>query len=129
MPHDGDDLVMRQQVEIDTLRERVRQLEDALIPPSVVVPLEWCLTASEARVFAHLTTRAVASKQSIMTALYSDRSDEDPEMKIVDVFICKLRKKVKPFGVEIVTVWGHGYALPDRSQYDGRETPVLQAAE
>lgn len=108
-----DDLVTRQQVEIETLRERIRQLEEALSPSAVELPLEWRLTASEARVFAHLTTRKVASKQSIMAALYSDRPDDDPEMKIVDVFICKLRKKVKPFGVEIQTVWGHGYALHD----------------
>lgn len=111
---------MRQQEEIETLRERVRQLEDALVPDAVTVPIEWRLTSSEARLFAFLTTREVATKAAIMQALYSDRPDEDPEIKIVDVFICKLRKKVVPFGVDIETVWGRGYTLRDRPFYQAR---------
>jgi len=111
---------MRQQQEIETLRERVRQLEDALVPEAVSVPIEWQLTAHEARLFAFLTTRDVATKPAIMQALYSDRADEDPEIKIVDVFVCKLRKKVKPFGVDIETVWGRGYSLRDRSSFQMR---------
>jgi len=112
------DLVQRQNNEIAMLRERVRQLEEALAPAAVTVPLEWALTAAEARVFAHLTTREIASKQSIMAALYSLRPDlDEPEIKIVDVFICKMRKKIAPFGVKIVTVWGQGYALVGREDY------------
>ena len=41
------------------------------------------------------------------------RSDE-PEAKIIDVFICKLRKKlVNASGGQdyIETIWGRGYAL------------------
>lgn len=113
-----DDLLRAQQVQIETLRERVRQLLDALAPPDVIVPIEWSLTSSEARVFSHLTTRDVATKASIMAALYSDKIDgEDVEPKIVDVFVCKLRRKVAKFGVEIATVWGQGYSLHDRAAY------------
>ncbi|TPN44433.1 winged helix family transcriptional regulator [Mesorhizobium sp. B1-1-4] len=115
-----DDLVIRQQQEIETLRERVRQLEDALVPPSVRVPLEWLLTGSEARLFAFLTTRDVATKAAIMQAIYSPGVDDEPEPKIVDVFVCKMRKKLKPFGVSIETVWGQGYALQRRSEYQTR---------
>lgn len=114
------ELEWRQAEEIQTLRERVRQLEEALAPSTITVPLEWRLTGSEARVFAHLTTRPVATKQSIMMALYSDRTDEDPEMKIVDVYICKMRRKLKPFGVVIGTVWGQGYALEQRAGFQAR---------
>ncbi len=42
--------------------------------------------------------------------IYSGRSEE-PGIKIVDVFICKLRRKIKPFGVSINTIWGQGWAL------------------
>ena len=107
MPHD---LVEQQQAEIAFLRERIRQLEEALIPP-LDFPVAWGLTGAEARVFAHLKSRPVATKQSIMMALYSDRPGAEPEIKIVDVFICKLRKKLTPFGVVIETVWGRGYGL------------------
>ena len=112
-----DDLLDVQRAEIDTLRERVRQLENILAPDDVHVPVEWRLTASEAKVFAHLTTREIATKQSLMLAMYSDRVEAEPEIKIVDVFICKMRKKLSRFGVEIVTVWGSGYSLVDRLQF------------
>ena len=115
--HD-DDLIAAQQEEIEMLREKVRMLEDALASRGVPIPVEWRLTTSEAVVFAHLTTRDMATKQSIMTAMYSGRPDADePEIKIVDVFVCKMRKKLKPFDVVIDTVWGQGYSLRDRQKY------------
>ncbi len=115
-----DDLLYHQQERIELLEERIRQLEDILSPRSVPVRVEWRLTQSEARVFSHLTTREQATKQSIMLAMYSDRIDVEPEIKIVDVFVCKLRKKLKPFGIEIQTVWGAGYALKNREQFLAR---------
>jgi two-component system cell cycle response regulator CtrA len=41
---------------------------------------------------------------------------DEPEVKIIDVFICKLRKKLaEATGGEhyIETVWGRGYVLKD----------------
>jgi two-component system cell cycle response regulator CtrA len=41
---------------------------------------------------------------------------DEPELKIIDVFICKLRKKLSTAcGGEsyIETVWGRGYVLRD----------------
>ncbi len=96
--------------------ERIRQLEEILAPSSVSIPLEWRLTSAEATVFACLAARDVASKDMIYDALYSMRL-EDVEPKVIDVFICKLRQKVKPFGVQIETVRGSGYFLRDRDQY------------
>ncbi len=39
---------------------------------------------------------------------------DEPEIKIVDVFVCKLRKKLTSAGFEtpIETVWGQGYVMP-----------------
>lgn len=104
------DLVDLQRDRIEFLEERIRQLEEALMPSSVIVPIEYQLTAQEARVYAHLASRELATRQSIMMALYSDRSEE-PELKIVDVFVCKMRRKLRPFGVRIETIWGQGYRL------------------
>ncbi|GAA4108667.1 helix-turn-helix domain-containing protein [Aminobacter aganoensis] len=108
-----DDLVIRQRREIETLQEQVRQLEEALAPPSVHIPVEWKLTNYEKRIYAFLTTRELASKSAIMQALYSNRSDE-PYDRVVDVFICRIRRKLKPFDLHIETVWGEGYTLVDR---------------
>nr|WP_278422938.1 helix-turn-helix domain-containing protein [Brucella anthropi]DAM62818.1 MAG TPA: Transcriptional regulatory protein, C terminal [Caudoviricetes sp.] len=96
--------------------ERIRQLEELLVPSKIRIPLEWSLSPAEATVFACLAARRFATKEMIYHALYALRSD-DVEPKIVDVFICKLRKKVKPFGVIVETVWGSGYTLVDREKY------------
>ncbi|MDV2986153.1 UNVERIFIED_CONTAM: helix-turn-helix domain-containing protein [Methylobacteriaceae bacterium AG10] len=94
------------------LRERVAALESILMD-CVRPPIEWRLTGQEARVFSVLVNRELASKDAIMAGLYADRASEEevPAPKIADVFICKLRKKLRPFGVEIKTVWGRGYSL------------------
>ena len=42
--------------------------------------------------------------------------DTEPELKIIDVFICKLRKKLTVVcngEHHIETVWGRGYVLRD----------------
>lgn len=110
-----DDLVIRQRHEIEMLQEKVRQLQEVLAPPSVRIPVEWRLTASERRVFVFLTTRELATTPAIMQALYSDRADE-PDERIVAAYICKLRKKLTPFGIRIQNVWGQGYSLADRQK-------------
>ncbi|MDK1386346.1 helix-turn-helix domain-containing protein [Sinorhizobium sp. 8-89] len=112
-----DGLITAQQREIEMLRERLRQLEEVLAPSTVSIPVEYRLTGSEARVFAHLVSRDIATKQSVMLALYSDRPDVEPEIKIVDVFICKMRKKLAGYGVDIRTVWGQGYSLANRHEF------------
>ena len=51
----------------------------------------------------------------------------EPEQKIIDVFICKLRKKLANAsgGKDYIeTVWGRGYALRDPSDDD---TPIAVA--
>ncbi len=50
------------------------------------------------------------SKQQIMDALYGD--EDEPEMKIIDVLVCKLRQRVieATGGIDVIrTVWGRGY--------------------
>jgi two-component system, cell cycle response regulator CtrA len=47
---------------------------------------------------------------------------DEPELKIIDVFICKLRKKLsQATGGEnyIETVWGRGYVLRDPEPLGG----------
>ncbi|MGE0289285.1 MAG: winged helix-turn-helix domain-containing protein [Bradyrhizobium sp.] len=96
--------------ENEELRERVRQLEDVL-GMSFDVPVEWGLTASEARLIGMLLRREIVSKENALLCLYQTRPDDMADPKIIDVFICKARKKLKPFGVEIRTVWGKGYLI------------------
>ena len=57
------------------------------------------------------------TKEMFLSHLYGGM--EEPEFKIVDVFICKLRKKLREAtGGQhyIETVWGRGYLLRDPSE-------------
>jgi len=70
------------------------------------------LTEHEAAVLAKLAEKPgrVISKDQLMAAVYW-AADEDPHVKIIDVWICKMRPRLKPLGVVIETVWGRGYRL------------------
>lgn len=56
------------------------------------------------------------SKEQILSSLY--READEPELKIVDVFVCKLRKKVGAHVIE--TVWGQGYRIAPRNDVEQR---------
>ncbi len=61
---------------------------------------------------------AILSKEVFLSHMYSHESDE-PSAKIVDVFVCKLRRKLnslfknKDTMPQIETVWGRGYVMKD----------------
>lgn len=76
-----------------------------------------CLTKQEAAVFEQLRAArgAVLTKEHLLSNLYLVEADE-AEIKIIDVFVCKLRKKLKPLGVEIGTAWGRGYRLVPKAE-------------
>jgi DNA-binding winged helix-turn-helix (wHTH) protein len=74
------------------------------------------LTFSERLLLGLLMRRQRATKEQMMTVLYADRPDEEPGSKILDVMICKMRKKLSPHGVEIRTLHGAGYELTPTSR-------------
>jgi hypothetical protein len=70
------------------------------------------LTACEMKMLNALVTHGRLSKDRLYHELYGQRvNDDTPEPKIIDVFICKLRAKLRGLGVEIETRWGHGYEM------------------
>ncbi len=115
---------MDQQARIEVLEEELRQrderiqvLEDAL-GLNYTPPLVMCLTDKERKVLGAIIKKDIATKQMIMAAVYSDaHADGDvPDIKIVDVFVCKMRGKLKEFGIEIKTEWGIGYSMNAESR-------------
>jgi DNA-binding response OmpR family regulator len=104
------------EAENERLREEIAILERALMPEADL-PVEWNLTGYERQVFLVLLGRqGVCTKDTIMAALYRDLGKDEADIKIVDVLVCKARKKLRPFGVEIKTVWGVGYQLADEAR-------------
>jgi two-component system, cell cycle response regulator CtrA len=75
------------------------------------------LTGKEYAILELLVLRKgmVLTKEAFLNHLYGGM--DEPEMKIIDVFICKLRKKLALAGAEnlIGTVWGRGYMIREPS--------------
>ena len=70
------------------------------------------LTGKEYQMLELLSLRkgTTLTKEMFLNHLYGGM--DEPELKIIDVFLCKLRKKV---GLGLVeTVWGRGYVLRDQ---------------
>ena len=61
----------------------------------------------------------VASKAYLMDYVYGLETDNEPDTKIVDIYVCKIRQQIKHTRFKIETVWGYGYKLveiPDGSE-------------
>jgi two-component system cell cycle response regulator CtrA len=92
------------------LRTRVRDLERALRVP-LITPKAWRLTPTEERVFEVLMTRPVATRRAIMAALYSNVLREEPDEKILDVWVSKIRRKLREVAIHIETHPGVGWSI------------------
>lgn len=106
-----DDLVRAQQDEIEQLRERLQQALDLLAPDEFAPPIEWGLGATEARIFAHLRTRPLVTKASLMIAAYGHWIDEPPVENVLESHISKLRRKIRHYGYCIKGERFMGYRL------------------
>ena len=88
------------------------------------------LTGKEYAILELLVLRKgmVLTKEAFLNHLYGGM--DEPEMKIIDVFICKLRKKLAMAGADnlIGTVWGRGYMIrePSPSHTSAPTDPVGQ---
>ena len=81
------------------------------------------LTGKEYQMLELLSLRKgmTLTKEMFLNNLYGGM--DEPEMKIIDVFICKLRKKlaIASSGKDYIeTVWGRGYVLREPSQDEAR---------
>lgn len=76
------------------------------------------LTGKEYSILELLVLRKgmVLTKEAFLNHLYGGM--DEPEMKIIDVFICKLRKKLAQAGASslIGTVWGRGYMIREPAE-------------
>ena len=89
------------------------------------------LTGKEYAILELLVLRKgmVLTKEVFLNHLYGGM--DEPEMKIIDVFICKLRKKLADAGAPNVigTVWGRGYMVRDASTHPMLATSTQQPTQ
>lgn len=91
------------------------------------------LTGKEYGILELLSLRkgTTLTKEMFLNHLYGGM--DEPELKIIDVFVCKLRKKLSSAtggNNYIETVWGRGYVLrdPPAETGDQEAEPVVTAA-
>jgi len=138
-PCDAEEILAR-------IRAVVRRSQGHTKSALALGPVELLLVRRDVRVHGqslHLSRREYAvlellflkqghilNKGAFLTHLYCGM--DEPEMKTIDVIICRLRKKLAVAGVPslIDTVWGCGYILRDPSadQQDDRRTTNPQRA-
>lgn len=54
----------------------------------------------------------VVSRNALFDSMFWDRGESgEPGSKILDVMVCKIRKKLVPLGIGIATHWGRGYEM------------------
>ncbi|MDE2005755.1 MAG: response regulator transcription factor [Rhodospirillales bacterium] len=110
-------------------------------------PLELCLDSREVKVSGqalHLTPKEYSllellmlkrgtslTKGACLNHLYG--TEEEPELKTVDVIVCRLRKKLATAGLPtlVQNVWGCGYKLaePSAAPEEAEVTPARRASE
>lgn len=89
------------------------------------------LTAKEYAILELLAMRkgSTLTKDMFLNHLYGGL--DEPELKIIDVFVCKLRKKLaEALGDEnyIETIWGRGYVLRGPQKQENEENSISAAS-
>jgi two-component system, cell cycle response regulator CtrA len=84
------------------------------------------VTGTEYAILELLSLRkgTILTKEMFLERLYHGMNE--PQLKIIDVFLCKLRKKLAQAtggNHYIETVWGRGYMLCDPSATAATQTP------
>lgn len=114
--HSDPTAALRERIEI--LEEENQQLRELLVP-KVTFPAEWKLDVGETRVLSALyAARHACDVNRLLYALTYMRAGRltEPVRTSVDIRLCKLRRKLRPFGVEILTVRGVGWSLSPESR-------------
>jgi len=105
-----DDLVARLREENERLHDRIRDLV-ADLAPALDVPPEYGLTATEQRLFAHLSSRRQCTKRGLFAAAYGHMLDDQPDESTIESHLSKMRRKLAPFGLSIRGERFAGYRL------------------
>lgn len=96
--------------EVEFLREENRQLRQSLAGKAHDFPVAWELTGAEQRLLNSLysASNGFRTHDALLRAVaLSDAVEEN----LLKVQISRVRKKLKPHGITIKTVWGEGYEI------------------
>jgi hypothetical protein len=101
------------------LRDRNEELEEIIrklrktLAPRMLFPLDWHLNRGETTVLACLYTSPDGFRSNVMLRACAESfSANSDSYQVASVRIFNLRKKLRPFGIRIITRHSEGYILP-----------------
>lgn len=106
------------QNKISLLEETIVQLKTEKFKSVWHPPLSLGLTSKESKILSYIYSHEnFASKEELYDHLYSFNLDCDfPEENIITVYVCKIRRKMKPFGIDLNLKRVIGYYLTQENK-------------
>jgi two-component system cell cycle response regulator CtrA len=113
------------------LLDRIEALEQEL-GLKTEFPPEFSIPRNMMPLLGILLKREIISREGALIAIYSGMPNswgKEPDPKIIDVFICKLRTRLKKYGVKVSCKWGLGYFMDGENKRKLRELIARSRAE
>ena len=108
-------LTLRQKIEY--LNVRLEHMRTELARSEREFPSEWRLCRAHARILRALVDRDAVSHQTLIDAQYWDKAVEpDCARETLFTQMMYLRRKLRPFGIAILTIRGFGYRLDPKAR-------------
>jgi hypothetical protein len=121
------------EIMIQRLQDQVEQLKGLLgidRPQTERISVVFGLDIEQATVLGMLYRREFVTRDGLYTVMYDARPECDqPEPKILDIHMCRLRKTLKPMGIAFSTKWGAGWHMPAASKAVIRQKLEAHQAE
>lgn len=113
------------------LLDRIELLEQEL-GLKTDFPPEFSIPRNMMPLLGILLKREIISREGALIAIYSGMPNswgKEPDPKIIDVFICKLRTRLKRYGIKVSCKWGLGYFMDGENKRRLRELIAKSRAE
>jgi hypothetical protein len=95
---------------IELLEARIKDLEAAL-GAEFHAPACFGLTPVQERLLGALISRDRLSRDAAYAVIYNDYAKEPPAPKVLDTFMCHVRKKLAPADIVFTTHFGLGWSM------------------
>jgi DNA-binding response OmpR family regulator len=112
--------------ELEALRDRVAELEEIVgLREKEPFLQRLPLTPQQVAILGVLYAAkggVVVTRVHVYEIVFGMRQEcEQPDPKIIDTVICKMRPRMMSNGVEIETVWGRGWLMTEQSKENLRK--------
>lgn len=115
-PLDSDPRIAMLETENTVLRSENEDLRRIFVHGDLVLPVYWGLTATEERIVALLLRRRRVTKEQFHVALRGD--EREINIAVVESHICKARRKLRLFQIEIKSARYQGYWIEQDRRYE-----------